>query len=104
MKVTAKKIVVACFIPALLLACKKDVSGDPSVTGGPGGGGLKPHVIQGTIFDTKGNKFNIANSAVTVHVWGPGNIGDGDRAYNIAMDANSHYEQQVSDGIYAFHA
>ena len=39
---------------------------------------------------------------MTVGVWGPGNIGDGDRMYNIAMDASSHYEQQVADGIYAF--
>src|SRR4030095_888548 len=48
--------------------------------------------------------FRFSNSAVTVHVWGPGNIGDGDRMYNIAMDGTSHYEQQVADGIYAFHA
>jgi hypothetical protein len=84
-----------------LLACKKDVSGGPRSADNNGNGG-KPHVIQGTIYDANGNKFHIANSTVTVHVWEPGNIGDGDRMYNIAMDANSGYEQQVASGIYAF--
>ena len=32
---------------------------------------------------------------------GTGKYGEG-LMYNIAMDANSHYEQQVADGIYAF--
>src|SRR5215471_13703683 len=102
MKTVIEKIVACGFIPMLLLSCTKDVSHNPGSTGNTGDGGLKPHVIEGTIYDANGNKFHIPNSTVTVGVWGPGNIGDGDRMYNIAMDANSHYEQQVADGVYAF--
>src|SRR2546423_15510795 len=105
MKILFKKMLAGCFMPYLLLACKKDVSDTPDgSTGGTGSNGATPHVIQGTIFDANGNKFDIPNSIVNVRAWGPSDIGHDTRQYNIPMDGNSHYEEQVADGIYAFHA
>lgn len=39
-----------------------------------------------------------------VHARGPGLIGEIVRMYNIAMNTKGHYEEQVIDGLYAFHA
>jgi hypothetical protein len=105
MKISFKKSIAALLLPGLLLACKK-TTGDTINNGGPGPtpGGTKPHFIRGDIFDASGHKFGIGNSNVIVHAWGPGLIGESDRMYNIAMDANGHYEEQVIDGLYAFHA
>jgi len=105
MKIYFKNLIAALLVPCLLLACKK-TTGDTINNGGPGPttGGAKAHFIQGEIFDANGHKFNISNSSVTVHAWGPGLIGESDRMYNIAMDSKAHYEAQVIDGLYAFHA
>src|SRR5262245_53630714 len=105
MKISFKKSIAVFLLPAFLLACKK-TTGDTINNGGPGptSGNTKAHFIQGDIFDATGHKFNINNSNVIVHAWGPGLIGESDRMYNIAMDAKGHYEEQVIDGLYAFHA
>src|SRR5215831_7764715 len=103
MKTLLEKLIGACLISVLFLACKKDGS-TPGSTNSPGSGNANAHIIQGTIYDANGNKFHIANSVVSVHIWGPDDIGHGDRSYNMSMDANSHYEQKVADGIYAFRA
>src|SRR5262245_18435810 len=105
MKIYFKNSIAAFLLPGLLLACKK-TSGDIVNNGapGPGTGGTKPHFIQGEVFDATGHKFNIDNSTVIIHAWGPGLIGESDRMYNIAMDPKGHYEEQVIDGLYAFHA
>src|SRR5215510_6649906 len=105
MKIYFRRIITVVLLPALLLACKK-TAGDTANNGGPGPGtgSTKPHFIQGDIFDANGNKFNINNSNVIVHAWGPGLIGESDRMYNISMDARGHFEEQVIDGLYAFHA
>ena len=102
MKALLNKSITICFILFVSLsACRKDVNGSE----GPGNtGGAKPHVVMGDIYDANGNKFQFPGAAVTVGIWGPGDIGNHTVSYNIAMDANSHYEQKVADGIYAFHA
>src|SRR5690242_14667835 len=103
MKTLLNKSVTLCLVLFVCLsACRKDVNG--VVGSNNNGGGAKPHVVMGDIYDANGNKFNIQGAAVTVGIWGPGNIGNDDISYNIPMDANSHYEQRVTDGIYAFHA
>jgi len=105
MEISFKKSIAAFLLPALLLACKK-TTGDTIDTGGPApsSGGAKPHFIQGDIFDANGHKFNFTNSKVIIHAWGPGLIGESDRMYNIPMNGQGHYEEQVIDGLYAFHA
>lgn len=82
------------------MSCKKDASNP----GSPGNGNANANTIQGTIYDANGNKFNIANSSVLVHVWGPRGIGQSDIFYNINMDNNSHYKQEVLSSVYAFDA
>jgi hypothetical protein len=103
MKTSLQKITMSCLIMiSILTACKKDAAnpGDPGTISG----GKTPHVIMGTIYNANGQKFSTDNGHVVVHVWGPGEIGNGDVSYNISMDANGHYEMKVADGIYAFHA
>lgn len=102
MKTSVTQLTTTCVMLLLLLACKKNVSSNPGDTGNTGS--AKPHTIQGDIFGADGNKFHINNARVTVHVWGPGDIGHDDQMYNIPMDENGHYEMKVADGVYAFHA
>lgn len=58
----------------------------------------------GTVYDAKGNKFNITDASVVVNAFGdPGSIGDPPYNYNLQMDANSHYEGKVENGLYKLH-
>jgi len=101
MKMIARKIsFVSLTVIALLASCKKT---NDSPGSGDGGGGA--HVLQGTIYDPQGNKFNIQNAHVTVHAVGNiGSIGDDNVSYDMEMDGNSHYQANVESGIYVFHA
>src|ERR1700741_509554 len=80
MKAVLKKFIGVCLISCSLLACKKDVNSSTGST--DGSGSPNAHIIQGTIFDANGNKFKITNAAVTVGVWGPGDIGHDNNSYN----------------------
>src|SRR4051812_28606351 len=102
--VVSKRSLFAFFIAVMSLSsCKKEAvnsSGD----GSPGSSGSpKPNVVMGTVYDANGNKFKIPGATVVVHVFGTGNIGESDPAYNIQMDENSHYESKVANGVYQFH-
>lgn len=100
--ITIKTIAIFLVTSFITMSCKKGVDSPQGGTS-DGGGGAKPNTVSGNIYDAKGNKFKIPGSEVTVHVWGPGGIGNGDQAYNISMDQNSHYESKVDNGVYAFH-
>jgi hypothetical protein len=58
----------------------------------------------GTIYDAHGKKFNIPNATVQIHIYANGNIGETDPNFNVRMDANSHYEIQVPNNVYAVNA
>src|SRR5689334_20828471 len=100
MKTLFKKSIAASVLLAGFLSCKKSGTSPES-----GGGGNKENTVQGTIYDSHNNKFNVPNATVIVHALGNiGSIGDPDAMYNINMDANSHFEASVKSGLYMFHA
>ena len=76
----------------LSMSCKK--SKDLQAPGAPA-----TNVVKGTIYDAKGNKYAIDNSNVLVHVTG---VGQNNNVYHIGMDNNSHYEKEVTSGLFTY--
>lgn len=101
MKTSFARAILAALLINTFFSCTK--SGSAPAAGN--NGDAHANTIQGTIFDSHNNKFNIPGATVIVHALGNiGSIGDPDAMYNITMDANSHYAASVKSGLYVFHA
>jgi hypothetical protein len=93
-----------CFAIILFSACRKSDFTDAGTSSTSLGSGAKKHVIMGTIYNAQGKKFNIPNAIVKIHIYANGNIGETDPLFNVKMDANSHYEIEVPNNVYAVNA
>src|SRR6476660_3529007 len=94
-------IALFCFAFVLLTSCRKNDLAEVGPAQDQPSGGPKKNVIMGTIYDAHGKKFNTPNATVQIHIYANGNIGETDPNFNARMDANSHYEIQVPNNVYA---
>lgn len=63
----------------------------------------KPGIVSGNVYDALGRPFALAGARVKVAVWGTTFAGD--RAhYDLEIDENGHFEQEVPRGLYRMHA